>query len=730
IKRRVYPRIFTYSADYPEKVLIATIRDLGSCPCPRCTISKAQIRGLGSEDDRKTRRESRRVDDALRREKISDARDIIYDDGYAVNSQAVEDLLFDESWVPTESAFSRFASQLTRTHFDVFQTLVVDIMHEFELGVWKAAFTQLIRMLHSLDRSKVLLLNERFRMVPCFGRDIIRRFQSNVADMKQLAARDFEDILQCSIPCFEGLFDNPEHDDFVQQLLYLMAYWHSLAKLRMHTTSSVDILDRATTELGKALRHFADDICPAYTTYETDREYATRKRAEAKRASKASGPSSSSVAGTTNSGRKSKTFSLATIKLHFLGDAAWHVRMFGSLLQISTQPGESEHRVLKRRRLRMSPSKLEAQFAKHEVSEWVHKRMHEELEAPLSSRATAAASPTTPSQTTASRNPSSAKTTRKNYVPHHHIPKDQSGEKYYLSRWLAAHANDPAFKDFLPKLKSHLLARFESKAAASDEPDYTREEWSKIDIEHNRIFPHATAGINFTTYDVRREQDTLHVTHDKHNGKLAQISHNGRCNVMVLSNEEKDASGRRPSGAFWYARVLGIFHANVFRDQDADKPVRMEFLWVRWYGSEPEWTGGPGALRLDRIGYVREDDSSGAFGFLDPALVVRACHLIPAFAHGRTASLLSSSVARDNITGDWESYYVARFVDRDMMMRYLGLGVGHLNAADFPHEVHQLCSMKDSEGGEGSGLSDDGEKDTYPAAASDAESAAESDVLL
>ena len=38
-----------------------------------------------------------------------------------------------------------------------------------------------------------------FRMVPTFGLDTIRKFNNNVSGMKQLAARDFEDILQvCS----------------------------------------------------------------------------------------------------------------------------------------------------------------------------------------------------------------------------------------------------------------------------------------------------------------------------------------------------------------------------------------------------------------------------------------------------------------------------------------------------------------------------------------------------
>lgn len=35
-----------------------------------------------------------------------------------------------------------------------------------------------------------------FREMPTFGRDTIRRFSANVSELKQLAARDFEDILQ------------------------------------------------------------------------------------------------------------------------------------------------------------------------------------------------------------------------------------------------------------------------------------------------------------------------------------------------------------------------------------------------------------------------------------------------------------------------------------------------------------------------------------------------------
>jgi hypothetical protein len=36
----------------------------------------------------------------------------------------------------------------------------------------------------------------RFRQVPTFGRSTIRRFSANVSEMKKLAARNYEDILQ------------------------------------------------------------------------------------------------------------------------------------------------------------------------------------------------------------------------------------------------------------------------------------------------------------------------------------------------------------------------------------------------------------------------------------------------------------------------------------------------------------------------------------------------------
>lgn len=117
IMRRFYPRIFTYSADYPEKyvysicilnsidsnftrVLIATVRNLGGCPCPRCLIPKNRIQNMGMPQDRQQRQTLSRSDEK-RRMLVNDARSLIYEHNYAVGSAAVEHILKPQSWVPT-----------------------------------------------------------------------------------------------------------------------------------------------------------------------------------------------------------------------------------------------------------------------------------------------------------------------------------------------------------------------------------------------------------------------------------------------------------------------------------------------------------------------------------------------------------------------------------------------------------------------------------------------------
>ena len=201
----------------------------------------------------------------------------------------------------------------------------------------------------------------------------------------------------------------------------------------------------------------------------------------------------------------------------------------------------------------------------------------------------------------------------------------------------------------MDRLLCHLLARHLQQVTVSDEPDYSNTELAGVHIKQNMIYSHATARINYTTYDIKRDFDTINCN-------------TGRRDVMLKACD--DIPTQHP---FWYARVLGIYHANVYFSGPLKNPSeRIDFFFVRWFGHDPDWKGGPATRRLDRIGWVPEHDASGAFGFLNPAYVVRACHLIPAFSEGKTTSLLTPSKMWDSPSGDWVNYYVSRSVVLDL----------------------------------------------------------------
>jgi hypothetical protein len=114
---------------------------------------------------------------------------------------------------------------------------------------------------------------------------------------------------------------------------------------------------------------------------------------------------------------------------------------------------------------------------------------------------------------------------------------------------------------------------------------------------------------------------------------------------------------------FWYARVMGIYHANV--SHNGSRPKRMDFLWVRWLSRMTDVPGGWNTCRLDQVGYFPDSEEFHAFDFIDPVDVIRAVHLIPRFVGGQTASYLESidSIAADVRTaGDWKHHYIARQV--------------------------------------------------------------------
>jgi hypothetical protein len=177
--------------------------------------------------------------------------------------------------------------------------------------------------------------------------------------------------------------------------------------------------------------------------------------------------------------------------------------------------------------------------------------------------------------------------------------------------------------------------------------DYTDEDRNSVRFVGERIYSVQTCRLYYTTYDLRRDSDTINPrTHP---------------DIMLRSPEEEE--GADP---YWYARVIGVYHANVWADRQ-DMPGargvrRMDFLWVRWLGKEHSYVSGSRRGLLPKIGFVESTDEF-AFSFVDPANVVRGCHLIPAFHEGRTANLLPvpRSVSRyfnPEDVDDWMNFYV------------------------------------------------------------------------
>lgn len=148
--------------------------------------------------------------------------------------------------------------------------------------------------------------------------------------------------------------------------------------------------------------------------------------------------------------------------------------------------------------------------------------------------------------------------------------------------------------------------------------------------------------VNYTSYDMRREQDSINPS-----------SHN---NIMLLA----------PPGSshpYLYACVLGIFHVNAYLAGLGDKePQLLPVLWARWYNLDLTSPWGFESYELPRLEFAPLDDDP--FGFISPDQVLRAIHIIPTFKFGRSdIALPGYSIARSEgfdsgADDDWRYYYV------------------------------------------------------------------------
>lgn len=145
-----------------------------------------------------------------------------------------------------------------------------------------------------------------------------------------------------------------------------------------------------------------------------------------------------------------------------------------------------------------------------------------------------------------------------------------------------------------------MLARLRHLDYDGDENAFTPEERASIHFIHglNQVHMPRRLQIYFTTYDVRRAYDML---------RLGQGG-------MVMLHSCEEGLDAHP---FWYAQVLAAF---VFHVRYNGYEHTMDVLWVQWLGVVPGHHWGIQKARLPKIGFVPE--SSGAFGFIDPGLVI------------------------------------------------------------------------------------------------------------
>ncbi|KAL1750714.1 hypothetical protein FB107DRAFT_294399 [Schizophyllum commune] len=612
VERRVYPRIFTYSADYPEKVLLATIRDGGLCPCPRCLVEKSKLDRLGLRRDMTTRlAKARRVFTDY----VIWARNAIYRFAHPIGGKVMEMILKPYSAVPTVNAFS----DKLGPQFNPSDMLVVDLMHEFELGVWKAIFTHLIRILYAADPHGNA---NRYRQIASFGRGTIRGLATKeyVSEMKKLAA-----LSQCALSCFDGLVEDDPFNRKLQRLLYRTAEWHATAKLRMHTDATLKLLDELTREFGALAREFEQLSAAQFATVETPKEATARARREMNKNTAAAGQPNLAL----------------TMSRRPPSDYSSTIRRYGTTDSYTTQTSELAHRVVKRLyELTNKKDAMQQVADKNARSEFFREmEKHERQEL-------ANTPPDKPYSIAKTRN-----------------------ERFDMRAFIAEHHDDPACNRFVDNLKDHLLGRRLHREFDGDDYDFNEEDRLTIQLKDGRIYSSQSLRTNYTTYDVRRDYDC--------------ISARRREFLMTRSPEEAD-----DAHPYWYAQLLGVFRADVRHTGRLSEDLgyrQMDFLWVRWLGSEPGHRWGRRFAHLPTVGYV-EETQPDAFGFLDPALVVRGAHLIPSFTNGRGVPYGKED--------DWINYYANIFVDRDMFMRHLGGGIGHLspsrpfgstNSADADH---------------------------------------------
>ncbi|KAI0739791.1 hypothetical protein C8Q80DRAFT_1081418, partial [Daedaleopsis nitida] len=389
------------------------------------------------------------------------------------------------------------------------------------------------------------------------------------------------------------------------------------------------------------MRKFDRETCSQYTTRELPNETESQTRQGASAHATRSTPSQCEHSATVPRDVKSNVLNM--YKYHCLGDYAKYIERSGPTDNYTTQ-GELEHRHSKRWYAQTNRIHFEFQIVQKQqcctVLEGIQCLNH--ATNCCQGDALAPVSPTLPYKvSTSPRTPAN------------------------LYSLLENHRGDPALDGFIPRLHEHPLSRF---LPGVDLTPFSDEHHDGLFIYDDQLLRHKVLRVNYTTYDMCRDQDSINPrTHP---------------NVMLLANNTGP-----DSHSYWYARIIDLFHAKVRYTGPGSnhrtwKWQRLELAWVCWLEYDTKYKLGFVRRRLPRVRFINLYDTTDdfAFGFINPDDIIRAAYLMPVFVLGRTDEYLGpSKLARlfhsDVIVVTDYPYY--KWIDRDMYMRYHGGGIGH-----------------------------------------------------
>lgn len=116
--------------------------------------------------------------------------------------------------------------------------------------------------------------------------------------------------------------------------------WHALAKLWLHTDSTLDNFENSSTQLCDLLRKFKKEVCSEYVTCDLPSEEAARgQRKAAKEKKAAEVPQSTAKTAKAKLTKKSNIcqYNMSMYKLHSIPDYVAAIHAFGTTDNTSSQ---------------------------------------------------------------------------------------------------------------------------------------------------------------------------------------------------------------------------------------------------------------------------------------------------------------------------------------------------------------------------------------------------------